>query len=118
MLKIHHVNIGIPEDGLETETAFLVDVIGLRHLQPGLDSPATANWFEADGGVQIHVSKDPKHRAPERAHVAFEIGNGIPELERILVERAVSYRSSEDDAGRRLFFADPAGNLFEIRGTV
>jgi catechol 2,3-dioxygenase-like lactoylglutathione lyase family enzyme len=118
MLELHHVNIGIPEDGLDAETTFLVEVLGLRHLKPGVDAPSTAIWFEAGGGVQLHVSLDPAHRAPERAHVAFEIGGRIPSLERTLVERDIGYQALEDESGRRLFFRDPAGNLFELRGTA
>lgn len=115
MLRLHHVNIGIPEDGLEEETVFLTEVLGLRAAKRGPDTPPAANWFDADNGVQVHVSKDPNHRAPERAHVAFDIGDGVPELEKRLTAHSIEYQSFEDTLGKRLFFADPAGNRWEMR---
>jgi hypothetical protein len=108
------VNVAVPEDGLEAERSFLVDILGLRHLQPGAEAPATANWFQADG-FQIHVSRDADYHAPEVAHVALEIGDDIPEVERRLVACGMDYRALDEDTGRRLFCKDPAGNLWELR---
>jgi catechol 2,3-dioxygenase-like lactoylglutathione lyase family enzyme len=115
-LRLHHVNITVPDDGLPAETAFLVDVIGLRHLEPGVETPPTANWFAVGAGVQIHVSLDANHRASERAHVALDYEDGLAALEHRITDRAVAYRALEDDTGRRLFLTDPAGNLWELRG--
>jgi catechol 2,3-dioxygenase-like lactoylglutathione lyase family enzyme len=116
MLRLHHVNLGVPEDGLEAQESFLIDVIGLRQMERGVESPPTANWFEADGGVQIHVSRDPNHHAPERAHVAFEFGDDLADLERRLDKAGVDYTVNVNDMGRILICQDPAGNRWELRG--
>lgn len=115
MLRIHHVNLGIPEDGLDAEKAFLTDVLGLRYLPPTDEAPM-ANWFEADGGVQVHLSRDPNHRAPERAHVAVELGDELDAVEARLTARGMEFRAVGDDADRRVICRDPAGNMWELRG--
>ena len=75
MPTFHHVNLGVPTGGLEAESSWLVDVLGFKRLDPGADLAARgATWFEGDDGGQIHLSVDPDHRAPDRAHVAFELG--------------------------------------------
>src|SRR5688572_15509091 len=115
MLSMHHVNLTVAEGGLDAEGAFLVDVLGLRQMEPGVEVLPGRNHFQADGGFQIHLSIDPDHRASEVAHVAVVAGDGLPAIERRLTERGMSYKSLDEDTGRRLFFPDPAGNLWELR---
>jgi catechol 2,3-dioxygenase-like lactoylglutathione lyase family enzyme len=116
-VRVHHVNIAVLEDGFDEEARFLADVIGLRHLKPGIETPPTAKWFDVGDGAQIHVSLDPNHRAGDMAHVALVLGDAIPATESRLVERGIEYKAIDDDTGRRLFCKDPAGNLWELRET-
>ena len=57
MPTLEHVNLGIPIDGSEAETAFLVDVLGFH----GVEAPAEIRarfsplWFEGDDGDRKSV---------------------------------------------------------------
>lgn len=114
MPRLHHVNIGIPDDKLADETLFLTEIVGLRHVS---QTPPPANWFDADDGVQVHVSLDPHHMPSTRAHVAMNLGDRVPQVEQLLISRGIPYRGldGDDPAQRRLFLADPGGNFWELR---
>ena len=67
MVRLHHVNLGIYEDGLDAQKDFLVGILGMRVVDPGPDLVGRANWFEDDTGTQVHLSKDPDHRPAKPA---------------------------------------------------
>jgi catechol 2,3-dioxygenase-like lactoylglutathione lyase family enzyme len=114
---MHHVNLGIPEDGLEAEADWLVNVLGYRHLDAGPDSP-TANWFEGEDGRQIHLSIDPEHRAPKRAHVAV-VFDDLSDVQHQLAQRGVDFQMGPARNGLEVLnCADPAGNRWELRHPV
>ena len=115
MARFHHVNLGIPEGGLDAQAAFLVDVLGLQRVDPGPDLAGRANWFEADDGTQVHLSVDPDHRPAARAHVAMEFGDEFAGIEQRL--GAAGYEAEEFaiNGTRVLITKDPAGNRWELR---
>src|SRR4051794_16069293 len=116
MPRFHHVNLGIYEDGLDAQAEFLVGVIGLRRIDPGPELAGLANWFEADDGTQVHLSKDPEHTPAARAHVAMEFGGELGDVERRLQEGGYSSAQLEFDGRRIVICCDPAGNRWELRG--
>lgn len=117
MLRFHHVNLGIPVGGADAEMRFLVDLLGYRRVQPSPGVPATARWFEGEDGAQVHLSEDPEHRAPARAHVAVVIGDELPALERRLDDGGHHYDVANIQDRRVVLCRDPAGNLWELRGS-
>jgi len=118
MAAFHHVNLGVPEDGLDDEALFVTDVLGCKRLE--LDAALQglgANWFEADDGSQIHLSVDPDHRPAARAHVAMAFGTGLDDVERRLESRGIVYESGQRAGFPRVILCrDPAGNRWELRG--
>lgn len=118
MLSFHHVNLGVPVGGAEAEEAFLLEVLGYQRVVPPSELAGLARWFESEDGKQIHLSEDPDHRPAARAHVAIEVGGDLPALEERL-ERAEVKHSARDSEGLRVVFCqDPAGNRWELRGTL
>jgi catechol 2,3-dioxygenase-like lactoylglutathione lyase family enzyme len=118
MVTFHHVNLGVPVDGVDAEAAFLQDVLGYRHVEVDAElQQLGANWFEAEDGSQVHLSADPDHRPAARAHVAVAYGAQLADVESRLQERSIAYDSAQRDGFPRVVFCqDPAGNRWELRG--
>ncbi|MBO0729794.1 MAG: hypothetical protein J2P57_11080 [Acidimicrobiaceae bacterium] len=124
MPSFHHVNLGVPVDGIEAEAGFLVDILGYREAPVPEQLRDRAHWFDAGDGSQVHLSVDPDHRPAARAHVAVEYGAELAGVEQRLTERGVSFDSFDSPQGapevsdprRVLFCQDPAGNRWELRG--
>jgi len=118
MVTFHHVNLGVPVDGIDAEAVFLKDVLGYRHVE--VDDQLRqmgVNWFEAEDGSQVHLSADPDHRPAARAHVAVAYGPQLADVESRLRERSIAYDSFQRDGFPRVVFCqDPAGNRWELRG--
>lgn len=122
MLRLHHVNLGVPVGGAEAEERFLLDVLGYRRVStpPELatEFARQARWFESEDGKQIHLSEDPDHRPAARAHVAVEVEDELPAFVDRL-ERAGIEHSAFDGGGLHVVFCeDPAGNRWELRGAA
>jgi catechol 2,3-dioxygenase-like lactoylglutathione lyase family enzyme len=97
MRRIHHVNLGVHPDVMDDEVDFLIDVLGYRRADPPAEALRFgAQWFDADDGTQVHLSRDPDHRPAARAHTALVVGDEL------------------DDIKAR---SDPAGNRWELRST-
>jgi catechol 2,3-dioxygenase-like lactoylglutathione lyase family enzyme len=116
MALFHHVNLGVPVDGLEAQCEFLTKLLGYRSVDPGPDLRSVATWFEGEDGVQIHLSVDPEHRPAARAHVALACGEGLTALESRLTAAHVDVKVLRAEPMRVLFCLDPAGNRWELRG--
>ena len=118
MVDFHHVNLGVPPDGLDAEMAFLTDVIGYKKLDlTEALRQIGANWFEAGDGSQVHLSIDPDHRPAARAHVAVRFGDELSEIETRLLDSGVAFDSfAREGFPRTLLCRDPAGNHWELRG--
>ena len=113
MVQIHHVNLGILPGGVDDEAAFLVDV-GYRRM-PGPPEFPQAKWFEASDGSQVHLSEDPDHRPPARAHVAVVLGDELDEVIERLRARGTDATVGAFGDVRIANCLDPAGNLWELR---
>jgi catechol 2,3-dioxygenase-like lactoylglutathione lyase family enzyme len=114
----HHVNLGVPPGGIDAQSAFLIDVIGFRRLELKPEIAAFgAHWFDDDDGIQIHLSADPEHRAPKRAHVAVSFDD-LDSLQKRLEAADIAFTDSLFDGMRVLNCRDPSGNLWELRGAL
>ena len=118
--RLDHVNLGVPVDGLDQEAAFLVDLLGYRRVEGGPEAQGfgTLWWFEGDDAAQVHLSADPDHRPPGRAHTAIHLGDALDStLDRL---RGAGHECGEIafDGDRHVFTRDPAGNTWELIGPV
>jgi catechol 2,3-dioxygenase-like lactoylglutathione lyase family enzyme len=118
MLRLHHVNLSIPVDGADAEAAFLVDFLNYERMELTPGTPPQAKWFEGDDGTQIHLSEDPEHHPSSRAHVAVDLGDGLNVLRSKFEKSAYEYTTYDGPNGPVLFCRDPAGNRWELRGTL
>jgi hypothetical protein len=118
MLSFHHANLGGPLGGADAEAAFLVDILGYKRLEPPPDLASIAIWFESEDAKQIHLSEDPDHRPAARAHVAVEVGDTLAALEGKLTNADHQYEAIDNEDLRILLCRDPAGNRWELRGTL
>jgi catechol 2,3-dioxygenase-like lactoylglutathione lyase family enzyme len=118
VLRFHHVNLGVPVGGAESEEKFLVDVLGYRKLVAPPQLALKARWFEGEDGKQIHLSEDPEHRPAGRAHVAVEVDGGLSAMEAKLTEAGLEHTTFDGDGFRVVFCQDPAGNRWELRGSL
>src|SRR3954462_13241568 len=117
MTRLHHVNLGVPEDGADAEAEFLVAVLGYRKVEPSAMAQGFgARWYETDDGTQVHLSPDPDHRPAARAPTALEIGEELEVVAGRLRDAGVEFGDNEFDGRRILFCQDPAGNRWELRG--
>jgi len=78
------------------------------------------NWFEGADGSQIHLSEDPDHEPPKRAHVAVVCADDeLPEVEQRLAAAGIKVRQVENpDIRTFLILKDPSGNRWEIRSAT
>jgi catechol 2,3-dioxygenase-like lactoylglutathione lyase family enzyme len=118
MLRLHHVNLSIPVDGAEAESAFLVDYLNYRRLELTPETPPAARWFESEDGAQIHLTPDRDHHPSAKAHVAVDLGDDLTALRSKFDEAGYEYIDYTGPNGRILFCQDPAGNRWELRGTL
>ena len=121
--SVHHVNLSVPEDGAETQGAWLVDMLGYQEVHGGPDITALVEkmgrrvwWFEADDGSQVHLSPNPEHAIVASAHTAIRLDDDLdPCIER-LTGGGFETRTIAFDGERHVFVTDPAGNLWELVG--
>jgi hypothetical protein len=100
---------------VDAEASFLVDLLGFHRLE--FQTP-TSNWFAGEDGKEIHLSEDPDHQPAARAHVAIDLGDELAETVRRFDQSGHEYTSSDRPDFRVLFCRDPAGNRWEIRGSI
>jgi catechol 2,3-dioxygenase-like lactoylglutathione lyase family enzyme len=116
--RFHHVNLGVAVGGAEAEETFLLEVLGYQRVDPPPDLAGRARWFEGEDGKQVHLSEDPDHRPAARAHVAVEVGDELDELQDRLTRAGQEYSTFDGNGMRVVFCADPAGNHWELRGSL
>jgi catechol 2,3-dioxygenase-like lactoylglutathione lyase family enzyme len=116
MPRLHHVNLGVPPELADAQCAFLTEVLGYRRVDvPSEIAARGALWFEDEQGQQIHLSLDPDHHAPARAHTAIELGADAGRVEAQLATTGTPTQVFDGGDVRVLFVEDPAGNRWELR---
>jgi catechol 2,3-dioxygenase-like lactoylglutathione lyase family enzyme len=113
--------LGVPPGGIQAQEEFLVAVLGYRRMSlTDMQRDMGVNWFEGSDGSQIHLSEDPDHQAPKRAHVAVECSDEeLPDVEKRLAEAGIQVRQFDNpDVRTFLVLKDPSGNRWEIRSAT
>jgi class 3 adenylate cyclase len=122
--ELHHFAVRIPPgpDSAGTALRFYNDVLGLESDHVPWDRPGEGQRINAGSHAQIHLLQGGPSAlstgeldltAPHMACAVASIDEAQGELDRL----AVRYRVLHGRLGpesRRLFFADPAGNLIEL----
>src|ERR1700694_5463911 len=111
MPTFDHVNLGVPDGVMDTQVAFLTEILGYRRVDPGPEILARANpmWFEGDDGGQVHLSSGPDHRPAPRAPLAVRVGAELEATGRRLVAAGYACDPITFGGYSRLLTKDPAG---------
>jgi catechol 2,3-dioxygenase-like lactoylglutathione lyase family enzyme len=117
-VRLDHVNLCVPTDGIPAETQWLVDILGYRPAEPGPEVSrfGTVQWFETDDGTQVHLTEDPEHHPSARAHTAVFVGDRLDDVVAQVRATGQDPKGVTFDGGRHVFATDPAGNLWELIG--
>jgi catechol 2,3-dioxygenase-like lactoylglutathione lyase family enzyme len=121
MPRHHHVNLGVPTGGIPAQIEFLTDVLGYRRVAVTEQQAALGvQWFEGADGSQIHLSEDPDHAPPRRAHLAVVLDDGeLETVEARLAAATIPVRPLDGLGIRRfLVLHDPSGNRWELRSAT
>lgn len=116
MTRLIHVSLGVPLGGVEAECAFLLE-LGYTQIATSPSAPPTSRRFEGMDGTQIHLSEDAKHRAPDRAHVAIDLGTDLDDVADRLTAAGHDFEVFSYPSYRLVWCRDPAGNRWELRGS-
>jgi class 3 adenylate cyclase len=122
--ELHHFAVRIQPgpDAAGAALRFYNDVLGLESDHVPWDRPGEGQRINAGGHAQIHlVSGNPKAfvtgeidvTAPHLACAVASIDDAQAELDRLAVPYRVVHGRLGPDS-RRVFLADPAGNLIEL----
>jgi catechol 2,3-dioxygenase-like lactoylglutathione lyase family enzyme len=121
--SVHHVNLSVPEDGVQTEADWLVEMLGYREVNGGPEITEMVEqmgrrlwWFEADDGSQVHLSPNPEHAIVSRVHTAIRLDDELDAALGRLGEAGFEHRTTAFDGERHAFVTDPSGNLWELVG--
>lgn len=114
-MRLQHVSIPIPPDGVEQARTFYGGLLGLeeRDVLPKLD-PDAFIWFRAGGDLELHLLLVDEP-APVRPHFCLAIESGLGALRARLEDAGVATRDGTELVGRPRFTCrDPFGNLVEL----
>jgi catechol 2,3-dioxygenase-like lactoylglutathione lyase family enzyme len=114
-LRLQHVSIAVPREGVEQARTFYGGVLGLeeRDVLPALD-PDGFVWYRAGGDLELHLML-VDDAPPERAHFCLVVEGDLDELRERLEQAGAPTRDATPLQGRPRFFChDPCGNLIEL----
>ena len=113
-MRIHHVQIMVPEERLEEARAYYQDLLGLVPIsRPEADSGRPGLWFSC-GDLELHLGTGSGPVDPTgRAHVAFAVPR-LSELRSRLLTRNFEVRDGMAAGGLRFHTRDPFGNRLEF----
>jgi class 3 adenylate cyclase len=122
--ELHHCAVRIPPgpDAAGAALRFYNDVIGLESDHVPWDRPGEGQRINAGSHAQVHLLSGPARTlstgeldlsSPHLAFAVMSIDEAQAELDRLAVPYRVAHGRLGPDS-RRLFLADPGGNLIEL----
>lgn len=114
ILEIDHIQLAMPEDGVDRAREFYGEVLGLEEVpRPETISRNVGLWFAA-GTVRVHLGVERDFQPSKKAHPAFVV-EGATELFANCRARGFGVTEAADLEGfRRAHVYDPFGNRIEI----
>jgi catechol 2,3-dioxygenase-like lactoylglutathione lyase family enzyme len=113
-MRLQHVTVAIPPDGVERARAFYGGLLGLeeRDVLPALD-PARFVWFRTGGDTELHLMLSDE-AAPVGPHFCLAVDD-LEGVRTALEAAGVETRDGTVLVGRPRFTCrDPFGNLVEL----
>jgi catechol 2,3-dioxygenase-like lactoylglutathione lyase family enzyme len=114
-MRLQHVTVAIPRDGVERARAFYGGLLGLeeREVLPNLD-PAGFVWYRAGGDCELHLMLSDE-QPPSGPHFCLAVDGDLAALRSRLEAAGVETRTGTELVGRPRFTCrDPFGNLIEL----
>ena len=115
LIRVHHVQIAIPEGRENEARAFYAGVLGLEALSKPVELAGRGGcWFRL-GDLEIHAGADPEFRRPSaKAHLAFEVDD-LGAARRRLKESGARLEEAVPLPDFERFYAyDPFGHRIEF----
>lgn len=115
VLRIDHVQIGIPPGGEDKARAFFTGLLGLPEKPKPAELAARGGvWFET-AELKLHVGIETDFRPAKKAHPALQVDDldtliaqlAAAGIEALPGEKVDGYRA-------RVFVEDPFGNRIEL----
>lgn len=114
ILRLQHVAVTVPIDGVERARAFYGGVLGLREVQRPPENAARPGIWYAMGDTELHVQARDAITGPGDRHPALVVDD-IDAWRGRFREHAVDVIDQPTLYGRRRFnVRDPFGNLIEL----
>jgi catechol 2,3-dioxygenase-like lactoylglutathione lyase family enzyme len=114
ILRLQHVAVTVPIDGVERARAFYGGVLGLREVQRPPENAARPGIWYAMGDTELHVQARDAMAAPGDRHPAFAVDD-IDAWRSRFGEHNVTVIDLPTLYGRvRFNVRDPFGNLIEL----
>ena len=115
MIRIHHVQISVPEGSLEGARRFYCDIMGFKYIErPESLNSISGLWLGVDT-LQLHIRElDISDKPVTSDHVAYCVEN-LSEWRNRIAESGCEIREMIPVPGMKRFdFRDPFGNRIEI----
>jgi catechol 2,3-dioxygenase-like lactoylglutathione lyase family enzyme len=112
--KLHHVTIEVNE--IEEALRFYTNILGFKEQPtPSEIKDNGIRWINLPGNQAIHLIESKESRAPESAHMAFQVDN-VENWEKYLNDHQIETHPPKFDIynAKRFFFKDPSGNRIEF----
>jgi catechol 2,3-dioxygenase-like lactoylglutathione lyase family enzyme len=114
VVGLDHVQLAMPFGGDAVARHFYVGILGLTEVEvPPQLAPIGAIWFEAKGTV-VHCSPELQFKPPEKAHPGFVVADLSAMEEKLKAYGATIKSGSPSSVMRRIYTADPFGNVIEL----
>ncbi|MEI7055688.1 VOC family protein [Nocardioides sp. CCNWLW239] len=120
MMRIHHVQIGMPAGQEDDARTFYAEGLGLTEVpKPSELAKRGGAWFRSPGGAEIHLGVEDPHRPQAKAHPALAVETEADleatgaRLTRLGFDVDWSQRHNADTF-QRFHVRDPFGNRIEI----
>ncbi|MEU4453132.1 VOC family protein [Nocardioides sp. NPDC023903] len=120
MMRIHHVQVGMPTGHEDEARTFYADGLGLTEVpKPAELAKRGGAWFRSPGGAEIHLGVEDPHRPQAKAHPALAVETEADleatgaRLARLGFDVDWSQRHNADGF-ERFHVRDPFGNRVEI----
>ena len=113
VLKIHHVQLGMPAGGENEARIFYRDLLDIDEKEKPPHHTSEGVWFES-GALKVHLGVEQEFRAAIKAHTCFEVSDLAAMATKL---KDVGFDVIENDApgyGERFYTSDPFGNRLEF----
>ncbi len=114
LLRLHHVQLAMPEGGEGKARAFYADAVGFSEVaKPAALAQRGGVWFE-HAQVRLHLGVEQGFRPAKKAHPALQVDDAGTFAERLTEAGYAIVWDGNLPGFKRFYVDDPFGNRIEI----